>query len=399
MPSATARVDDHEVQEKPVIDLAKPPIQHNIDAALLKIVAASKTSPLKIMRDYISLAFGPGKISFKDYNRLRLFDSEFWAGVDRRTVAGQQRGAAIHQTINYRHDWWGLLSNKIATCSYLSAYGFPIIPIVAVYCDNLKTGASNVVSDAQQLCKLLTDESNYPLFGKPAEGLQSLGSIGLRRYLPLKRSLETLEGSVVSLDTFVNQLRTHYPTGYIFQKFASPHTAIRALCGDRLATVRIITLTTELEPKVFRACWKIPAGRNTADNYWRKGNLLAKIDLSQGQVLRSLSGSGLELVQHDRHPDTDALLIGFQIPHWQRMLDIVIEAARLMQHVPMIGWDVAALDEGPIIVEMNECPDFFLPQLADGRGVLEPELTDFLTVQQSKFTEFKKSNMRTFKEL
>jgi hypothetical protein len=399
MPSATASVDDHEPQEKPFIDVARQQTAHSVDAALLKIVAASKTNPLKIMRDYVGLAVGPGKISFKDYSQLRLFDSAFWAGADRRIVAGQQRVVAIHQTINYRHDWWGLLANKIAACSYLSAYGFPIIPILAVYCENLKTGAANVAWNEQQLHQILTDEANYPMFGKQAEGLQSLGSVGLRRYLPLKKSLETHEGRVVSLDAFVDQLRTHYPTGYLFQKFVSPHTAIRALCGDRLATVRIITLTTETGPKVFRACWKIPAGANTADNYWRKGNLLAKIDIAQGQVLRVLSGRGLDLVQHDRHPDTDAPLISFRIPHWQRMLDTVINAARLMQHVPLIGWDVTALDEGPVIVEMNETPDFFLPQLADGRGILEPELTDFMAVQQRNLAEYKKSNMRAFKEL
>ena len=399
MPSATARVDGHEPQERPVIDIARPQTKHSLDSALLKIVAASKSTPLKIMRDYIGLAFGPGKISFKDYNQLRLFDSAFWAGADRRMVAGARRSVAINQIINYRHDWWGLVDNKIASCSYLSAYGLPIIPILAVYCDNLKTGAANLACNEQQLHNILTDAANYPMFGKPAEGLQSLGSIGLQRYLPQKESVETHEGRVIALDVFIDRLRTHYPTGYLFQKFVSPHVAIRALCGDRLATVRIITLTTEAGPKVFRACWKIPAGANTADNYWRKGNLLAKIDIAQGQVLRVLSGSGLDLVEHSRHPDTDAQLIGFQIPHWQRMRDIVIEAARLMRHVPLIGWDVTALDEGPVIVEMNESPDLFLPQLADGRGILEPELMDFMAAQQRKHAEYKKSNMRTFKEL
>jgi hypothetical protein len=57
------------------------------------------------------------------------------------------------------------------------------------------------------------------------------------------------------------------------------------------------------------------------------------------------------------------------------------------------------LDEGPIIVEMNECPDYVLPQLADGRGILEPEFMDFMTVQQHKFAEYKKANLRTFKDL
>jgi len=397
MPSAAATVNDQEPREKAVIDVARQHAAAEVDSALLKIVAASKTSPLKIMRDYVGLAFGPGKITFEDYTQLRLFDNAFWSGVNRRTVVGRGGSAAISLTINYRRDWWALAMNKVASTSYLAAHGFPVIPILAIYCNNLKTGTASVACDEQQLHKILVDESNYPMFGKPAEGVQSLGSVGLRRYVPQKKSLETHEGREIPLDAFIDQLRTHYATGYLFQKFMTPHAAIRALCGDRLATIRIITLATETGPKVFRVCWKIPAGENAADNFWRKGNLLAKIDIDQGRVKRVLSGVGLDLLQHDRHPDTDLPLIDFQIPHWQRALDIAIEAARMMRHIPLIGWDVAVLDEGPVVVEMNQTPDFILPQLADGRGVLEAELTDFMAVQKRKFAEDKKSNALLFK--
>ena len=397
MPSAAATAKDQEPREKAVIDVARQHAAPGVDAPLLKIVAASKVSPLKIMRDYVGLAFGPGKITFEDYTQLRLFDGAFWSGVDRRTVVGRGGSAAISMAINYRRDWWAVAMNKVASTSYLAAYGFPVIPILAIYCNSLKTGAANVACDEQQLHKILTDESNYPMFGKPADGVQSLGSVGLRRYVPQKKSIETHEGREILLDTFVSQLRTHYPDGYLFQKFLTPHVAIRALCGDRLATVRIITLATEAGPKVFRICWKIPAGENAADNYWRKGNLLAKIDIDQGRVQRVLSGVGLDLLQHDLHPDTDVPLIDFQIPHWQRALNTAIEAAQMMRHIPLIGWDVAVLDEGPVIVEMNQTPDFILPQLADGRGVLETELTDFMAVQKRKFAEDKKTNALTFK--
>jgi Sugar-transfer associated ATP-grasp len=389
MPSA-APAADRALQEKPVIDVARPEAAQKIDSTLLKIVAASGMSPLKVMRDFLGLAFGPGRVSFADYEALRLFDSAFWAGADRRLVVGHQRNVAINQTINFRHDWWGMLDNKIATGSYLAAYGLPILPTVAVYCDRLKTGAGKVACDAEALRAVLTDESNYPMFGKPAEGLQSLGSIGLRRYLPQQQSLETREGRLVLLAEFIEQVRTHYAGGYLLQKFVSPHAAIRALCGDRLATVRMVTLTDEAGPRLFRACWKIPAGDNTADNFWRKGNLLAQVDLAQGTVKRALSGSGLELTQLAHHPDSGAPLIGFQIPHWQALVDTVIEAARLMQHIPLIGWDVAALDGGPVIVELNERPDFFLPQLADARGVLDPELTGFLATQKRKQAAYQK---------
>ena len=149
----------------------------------------------------------------------------------------------------------------------------------------------------------------------------------------------------------------------------------------------------------MEACWKVPAGANVADNYWRDGNLLAQLDLVQGTVKRVVSGAGLGLAHHIVHPDTKIHMIGFRIPHWDAMVATVTEAARLMRHVPLIGWDVAALEDGPVIVEMNERPDFFLPQLADARGVLDAELTDFLATQKRKAAEWRKANKSALKDL
>jgi putative polysaccharide biosynthesis protein len=396
--TSDAKTADHDPQ-KPLLDVARPKAAHAVDAALLRMVAETKASPLKIMRDYVGLSFGPGKVSFKDYTQLRLFDEAFWAGADRKAVIGQHRGVEIHQQVNYRHEWWGLFDNKIAMASYLAAYGFPTIPVLAVYCENLGTAAPHVARNPEELRRVLKDESNYPMFGKPTEGLQSLGSVGLKRFAASAQCLETTDGRVIALDAFVADIVKHYADGYLFQKFASPHSAIRALCGDRLPTIRIVTLNLDGGPRVFRACWKIPAGDNIADNYWRDGNLLAQIDIAKGTVLRVLSGAGLGVAHHIVHPDTKVRMIGFEIPHWDAMVATVVEAARLMQHVPLIGWDVAALESGPVIVEMNERPDFFLPQLADARGILDDTLTDFLAVQKRKAAEWRKGNKSALKEL
>ncbi len=399
MPPATLlKIAEQEPEGSP-LDIAQPRASQSIDAALMKMVAEIKVSPLKLMRDYVGLSFGPGKISFKDYTQLRLFDEAFWDGADRRAVAGQHRGVELHQQLNYRHDWWGLCDDKIAMTSYLAAYGFPTIPVLAVYSDNLGTAAAHVARNAQELRHVLMDEANYPMFGKPTEGLQSLGSAGLKRYSAQAHCLELTDGRVVALDAFVADIVRHYAQGYLLQKFVAPHAAIRALCGDRLPTIRIVTLNTESGPTVFRACWKIPAGTNVADNYWRSGNLLAQLDIARGKVLRVLSGSGLGLTYHEQHPDTKVAMIGFEIPHWPAIVATVVEGARLMQHVPLIGWDVAALDSGPVIVEMNERPDFFLPQLADARGVLDAELTDFLAVQRRKAAERRRANRALLKEM
>ncbi len=357
----------------------------DLGTTLMRIVAATCVSPLQVTADFVRLSFGPGKVSFTDYNRLKLFDKEYWANEDRRQVVGERRSAAIWSTINFRKDWWGFFDNKLAGCAYLAAFGLPVIRNLAIYCENLKIHGAHVASDKGQLRRFLQCHDHYPLFGKPTDGLQSLGSVALRRYWPDRDSVETFDGHVIKLDVFIAEIAKHYAAGYLFQKLTLPHAAICVLCGDRLATVRVLTLRVGTQaPQVLRVCWKIPAGKNMADNFWRSGNLLAKLDPGTGEVLRAVSGTGVDLAQHSHHPDTNAPLIGFRVPHWRAVIDTTTEAARLIDQIALIGWDIAVLDDGPVIVEMNERPDFILPQLADGRGILEPAFLDFMAGQKEQ---------------
>lgn len=382
------------------ISVARPEGPSDVGSTLMRMLAATRTSPLRIATDVARLRYGPGKISFWDYNRLKLFDQEFWGDDERRNVVGQRRSLEIWTTVNWRLNWWGFFDNKLASCHYLAAFGFPVIGNLAIYCENVTTARSaQVLSDKEALHRFLQRANHYPLFGKPANGTQSLGSLALRRYRPDDDGVQTIDGRVIRLDELTAELGKHYADGYLFQRLIAPHNAIRAVCGERLATVRVVTLRTGSEaPQVLRACWKIPAGNNAADNYWRNGNLLAKLDKNTGEVKRAISGIGVDLATHTHHPDTGASLIGFRLPHWDAVVSTALEAARVMEQAPLIGWDIAVLDDGPVIVEMNGRPDFILPQLADSRGILaEMPLVDFMAVQKKKAAENRTALQREIK--
>jgi Sugar-transfer associated ATP-grasp len=399
MAAAAKRLDAID-QPKPLsINVAKPDSEVPLDVALRKINETTGKGYFEIMQEFIGLAFGPGRISFRDYLRLRLFDDKFYDGVAKKSVIGQRRNRDISVAVNYRIDWYGLLENKVASISYLGAYGLPVIPYAAIYSEILDFKSPIVARNRKELRDLLTDESQYPLFGKPTEAFQSLGSIALTRYIASEDKIERTDGVAIPLDEFLNDISSHYSNGYLFQKLVYPHRTIRALCGDRLATARIATIATEAGPKVFRACLKIPAGSNSADNYWRPGNLLAQVDLTEGRITRVTTGAGIDLTEITHHPDSGKELIGAIIPNWNAMLAATLAGARLMQHVPMIGWDIASVDAGAVIVEMNEAPDFFLHQLADRRGALEPEFQAFIDFQERNAKEHERRMRKNINKL
>jgi hypothetical protein len=357
-------------------------------AQLNRISAATGKNPLQIASEYVRLATGPGKISPADFLRLRLFDDKFYSGASRGAVVGQRYNRDICYTVNYRHDWLGLLENKVSSFSYLNAYGLPTIPLKAIYAPQMKTSAPHTLYSRSALEDFLERLESYPLFGKPVEGFNSLGSIGLMEYLPSTREAKKMDGSAVKVGDLAAEIERHYPTGYMFQKLMAPEKSVARMCGERLATARFVTIAAENGVQIFRAVWKIPAGGNTADNYWRPGNLLAQVDMQTGNIRRVTSGAGLEMQEHTAHPDSATALIGFTHPQWDAMKALALEGARLMRTVPLIGWDLACTDAGPVIVEMNEYPDAFMTQFAERRGILDETFTRFIAYQKHNAAAF-----------
>jgi hypothetical protein len=383
---------------RPVLDTAclqdaKPPAME-----LPEIIAQSGLSPIAIALRFAKLSIGPGKVSFADFVRLRLFDDTFAVGPLEAFV-GLRRNLEICHQINYRHDWFGLIENKITSKSYLEAYGLPTIPVAALYAPGMRSAAPHVLGDVAALEHFLLCPQHYPLFGKPVEGVQSLGSIGLRGVDAEGRALERVDGTRVPLKAFLEEVGSTYAAGYMFQPLMQPHPEIGALCGARLATVRMLTLLTDDGPRLLGAAWKIPGGDNIADNYWRRGNLLAQIDLQTGDVLRVVTGSGFGLTQSARHPDTGAAFAGFRHPHWEAMSALALDGARLMRHVPLIGWDIALTADGPTIVEMNDMPDFSLIQLAERKGMLTPEFAAVVAHQKRQAAQRAKAGREALSQL
>ena len=176
---------------------------------------------------------------------------------------------------------------------------------------------------------------------------------------------------------------SHYRDGYVLQPLLKPHRDLIPAIGPRLATVRLVTIASADGPRVFRASWKIPTGSNHADNYWRSGNMLAGLDLETGKVRQVSTGTGFELKNVERHPDTNADLIGLPVPNWREIKALAVAGANVLRHLAIIGWDIAPADGGAVIVEANQTPDFGLLQIADRRGILGREFEELISLQRS----------------
>jgi hypothetical protein len=362
--------------------------------AFRRICAESGRKPTDIVKEFFTLSQGRGRLTFRDYISYRLYDDKFIGDADKTAFIGRRRNQELVGEINYRHEWNCLSDDKIANVSYLAGYGLPVIPTKAVFTPNMGRGAKNILKSRSELERFLSDPAQYPMFGKPLDGFQSLGSMVLLN-LDRVTGRITTSRAVVSVDTLVDAIDTNFKNGYIFQPQLHGHSDLVSTVGTGLSTARVVTIATDDGPRLFSAAWKIIGGGNVADNYWRPGNILAALDLASGRVLKAVTGHGFEMKDIDRHPSTRAVLQDLTLPRYQDVIETAIEGHRTLRNIGIIGWDIGVTDDGPVIVETNIMPDLMLVQAAHRSGAFNDDLAALLARQKAGVEAHKRAMFAT----
>jgi hypothetical protein len=259
----------------------------------------------------------------------------------------------------------------------MHSYGFPIPQVSATLHPFRELAGAQALRTREDLHAYLREPGHYPLFCKPFDGMRSVGSARIDAYDPARDEITVYPQRRVPTSRFADAVWKYSNDGYLFQQVQHPSPAVEALCGDRLASVRLVVLVRKSGPEVFRAVWKVPTGVHVADNYWRS-NLLCGIDVARGTVTSAMTGAGTDRVRVDRHPDTGTALAGMEIPDWDALQRACLSAAATMPGVTMQGWDVAPCRQGPVLIEVDIGGDFTLPQLGNERGMLDDQFRAYL---------------------
>jgi hypothetical protein len=345
---------------------------------MLKAIATDYGKPLQsVVTDIARLSFGRTGLLTDEYFTLRLFDDKNLKSP-KSAFAGKNGIRKVWMTANYKENWFGPMSDKLAFDTILSGFGLPVCKTKAYFTTGYDVPALKVLRTRDALEGFLTDPENYPFFSKPRSSSLSLGSASAVTYDKETNSIRMLSGKLVKLSSFVDDILEHFSAGYLFQERVVPHTGVRRICGDRAATLRVYSIMGKDGPEVFRMVWKVPGGKNAADNFWRKGNILAAIDYETGRITRAVTGVALDQVEVEHHPDSGFKLVGAEIPNFQKVVALAKHAHQIFGEVNLIGWDIVPTDAGGVIIEGNFAPDFKLVQMAERRGIMDERMAAFL---------------------
>jgi hypothetical protein len=361
------------------INLYTEKSQKKLDLAPTIQAIKDKTgSSVGFFSEWAKLNFGPGRIMFNEYLEMRLWDTDFYPREGLKEFVGHWQARKVWQTANFVPGLNALATNKIATAAVLGAYGLPVPPMAGLHAAGALPGPGRT-STPETLEAFLLNDLAYPAFGKPLSGIQSLGSVSLQSCEKSTGLITKQDGGTIGAAELAKEIHAAYAKdGYIFQPRLIPHDDVRALIGERIACLRVLTIMRPEGPAVFRACWKIPTGKNWVDNFWRPGNLLASVDIADGAIRRVISGTGLTMAEVYMHPDTSVRLTGVKVPLWEKVCATALAGAAAMADFGVLGWDIAVTAAGPVIIEINDTPDLIMHQISDRRGIMEPVFQQFL---------------------
>ena len=169
--------------------------------------------------------------------------------------------------------------------------------------------------------------------------------------------------------------------GLLVQEQRRNHAALAALAPGALSTVRVLTLRgLDGRVRVVTAVAKLPGGDAPTDHMGR-GGVAAPVDLATGRLGRAVGKGKPFLAPVERHPRTGAPIAGFQLPRWEEAAALAVRAHEALDRLVCVGWDVAILDDGPVIIEGNDNPGHTSSQTPTGVPLGETEVVPTLAAR------------------
>ena len=136
------------------------------------------------------------------------------------------------------------------------------------------------------------------------------------------------------------------------EEFIIQHPELARMSPSGLNTIRVITqLNKKRDVDILGARFRISVN-NYVDNM-ASGNIAAEVDIATGIVIGPGVYSDITKPDVTHHPVTGVKIIGFQLPMWDEIIQLAIQAALHRPENRSIGWDVALTENGPELIEGN----------------------------------------------
>ncbi|KYP15115.1 sugar-transfer associated ATP-grasp domain-containing protein [Flavihumibacter sp. CACIAM 22H1] len=158
--------------------------------------------------------------------------------------------------------------------------------------------------------------------------------------------IDTDQFDPLTLPSFMKQ------NGYdLLEEYVIQHPDLMNLSPSGLNTIRVFTELKEGQVIFLGARLRITI--NSPVDNMAAGNPAAPVDIKSGKVIGPAVFSDISKQDISVHPVTKISIVGFQVPFWERVIEMVTDATLDAGGNKSIGWDVAVSAAGPELIEGN----------------------------------------------
>lgn len=256
-------------------------------------------------------------------------------------------------TIRTNRHVWPILHDKVIFDSFMRER----LPITAAA--GCFVGGSFMPTDPQTdyTAFLRRVESGERFVVKPAQGGKGYGIKHLQRDGNIIR-LGADTAARDSIDSLWPELDYH-----LIVPFQQPHPRLASLFPDSVNTLRITVFKNPGEPaRLFSPLLRIGTRQSAPMDNFSQGGMLAAIDPESGcTVAACRRDERFRRQTVERHPDSDAELLGVEIPRWPEIRDTLLAFHDRHPCFDFVGWDVLVGESEWFVIEGNHNPDLDLP--------------------------------------
>lgn len=152
------------------------------------------------------------------------------------------------------------------------------------------------------------------------------------------------------------------------EEYVIQNKKISAIAPSSVNTIRIMTFGYNGKSKILFAAMRFSDGYANVDNF-HQGGMGCLVDIETGKLVGKAFNKNLEYFE--KHPKSNIKFDGFQIPNWDKVKKLVLEAALVNDKIHVVGWDVAVTEDGATFIEGNRRPGFDLVQVLSKRGRID----------------------------
>lgn len=162
----------------------------------------------------------------------------------------------------------------------------------------------------------------------------------------------------------------------LVEEYICQHEQMNKLYSGSVNTLRLFTINIE-DAYYLQGVLRIGNGGNV-DNF-SSGGMYTFID-ENGVVMAPAIDK--EDNVYNEHPITGQKIIGFKIPDFEKAKQLVCKAAKEINEVGYIGWDVAVTEKGPALIEGNCYPGVFQlrPSFSENKEGILPSYLKYMEI-------------------